>query len=345
MSAFETGNSAGAGGVDLDDILAQMMGVRMNGGMPPGFGSARSNKPRKGSDEEQEYSVTLEDLYKGKTVKFASTKNVICTQCKGTGGKEKAKPKQCASCQGKGIKQNLRSVGPGLVTQETVTCGNCRGKGTVFNPKDKCRKCQGACVCKSRKALELYIPRGSKEGEKIRIEGEADQVPDQEPGDIVFTLVQIQHSVFRRLGADLSTTIELTLAEALCGFSRVVVKHLDGRGIQIQHSHPAARVLEPGQVLKVPGEGMPHKKSDMKGDLYLTVHVKFPDYGWLEQAQAISRLQELLPKPEKPIEADIIDDVEYDETAEIEQFGGGDEDGAEWEDDNEDERGAQCQQQ
>lgn len=106
MSAFESGAGPGAGGVDLDDILAQMMGgMGGMGGMPPGFGgSPRPSRPRKGKDEEQVYQVSLEDLYKGKTVKFASTKNVICTHCKGSGGKEKAKPKQCASCRGQGMR-------------------------------------------------------------------------------------------------------------------------------------------------------------------------------------------------------------------------------------------------
>ena len=92
-------------GVDVDDLLAQMMGgmgMGMGGGMPPGFGGA-PRKPRKSKDEEQTYSVTLEDLYKGKTTKFASTKNIICTHCKGTGGKTKAKAKQCSSCKGEGV--------------------------------------------------------------------------------------------------------------------------------------------------------------------------------------------------------------------------------------------------
>lgn len=85
----------------MDDILAQMFG--MGGGMPPGFGGAgRPQKPRKGADEEHPYKVTLEDLYKGKTTKFASTKDIICSLCKGSGGKEKAKAKQCTLCQGRG---------------------------------------------------------------------------------------------------------------------------------------------------------------------------------------------------------------------------------------------------
>lgn len=105
MSAFDPsrGNGAG-GGVDLDDILQQMFG--MGGGMPPpgfGGGAGGPRRSRKGRDEEQKYEVTLEELYKGKTAKFASTKNVICSHCKGSGGKDKAKSKQCAACQGKGM--------------------------------------------------------------------------------------------------------------------------------------------------------------------------------------------------------------------------------------------------
>lgn len=91
------------GGPDLDDILAQMfgMGPGMGPGMP-GHGGPRSSKPRKGRNEDQKYEVTLEDLYKGKTVKFASTKNVICDHCKGKGGKDKAKSKTCSVCGGQG---------------------------------------------------------------------------------------------------------------------------------------------------------------------------------------------------------------------------------------------------
>lgn len=192
-------------------------------------------------------------------------------------------------------------------------------------------------------SLQLTVGR---DGDVLRLDGEADQVPGQEPGDIVFTLEQEEeHRVFERKGADLLAQIEVTLAEALCGFSRVVLKHLDGRGIQIQHPQPAARVLNPDQVIKIPGEGMPHKKSDLKGDLYLTVKINFPDYAWLEKTQAFSKLKDILPKPEKAIEAEEVDDVQYEETADIDDFGAGEADGEDWEDDEEVEDGPQCQQQ
>lgn len=167
------------------------------------------------------------------------------------------------------------------------------------------------------------------------LEGEADQVPDQEPGNIVFNVVEVEHSVFRRAGADLSADLEVTLAEALCGFSRVVIKHLDGRGIHINHRQSKGRILRPGQVIKIAGEGMPHKKSDLRGDLYLIAQIKFPEDGWLKDTETVSILQALLPQPAVPILADPVDEVDYDETAKLEDFGRNEQNGDAWEDEDE----------
>jgi DnaJ family protein A protein 2 len=102
LSAFDGSHGNGTDAdVDFEEMLHHMFG--MGGRMPAGFGSSGLRKPRKGEDEEHPYQVTLEELYKGKTAKFSSKKNVICSHCKGTGGKEKAKPKQCASCKGQGF--------------------------------------------------------------------------------------------------------------------------------------------------------------------------------------------------------------------------------------------------
>lgn len=169
-------------------------------------------------------------------------------------------------------------------------------------------------------------------------------MPDQEPGDIIFHLVEAEHPVFRRAGPDLTADLDITLAEALAGFSRVVVKHLDGRGIEITHPKTPGDILSPGQVLKIPGEGMPHKKSDARGDLYLVVDVKFPDETWTPSPAVLEKLKEILPKPEPPIEAETVDEVDYEADADIEEFGQGDPRGGSGWDDEDEEGGetAQC---
>lgn len=304
------------GDVDLDDILAQMFG--MGGGGPQFGGGGRGPpRPRRGRDEEQPYQVSLEELYKGKTVKFASKKNVICSHCKGSGGRDGAKPKDCSSCNGQGVKIGLRQVGPGMVTQERMECGNCHATGKVFAEKQRCKKCKGNRTTSEKKVLEIYIPRGAQAGERIVLEGEADQVPDQTPGDIVFTLIENEHETFQRRGDDLLAKLNITLAESLCGFSRVVLKHLDGRGIKI--THPRGAVLKPGQIVRVEGEGMPQKKTDGRGDLYLEVDIEFPEHGWMEDDVKFGALANILPKPHDKIVADEVDEVEIEEDVDIEE--------------------------
>jgi DnaJ family protein A protein 2 len=187
----------------------------------------------------------------------------------------------------------------------------------MFKEKDRCKKCKGKRTVQEKKALEIYIPRGSMQGERIVLEGEADQVPDQIPGDIVFTLVEEPHDTFTRIGQDLSTELKITLAEALMGFSRVVLTHLDGRGIAIDR--PRGKILRPGDCLKVPGEGMPMKRGETKGDLYFLVDIEFPEDDWLKSDSDYDALKKLLPPPAAPITATEVDEVEYEDDADIEK--------------------------
>lgn len=168
------------GGVDMEDILSQMFGMGGGGGMP-GMGGGGPRRPQKGPDDEQKYPVTLEELYHGKSTKFAITKNVKCSHCKGRGGKENAKAKQCQSCKGRGTSSDsipagfehgrvnmyagektvLRQAGP-FLQQVSMMCDVCQGGGSTFADKDKCKKCKGKKIASEKKMLELYIPPGSK---------------------------------------------------------------------------------------------------------------------------------------------------------------------------------------
>lgn len=117
---------------DIDDIFAQMFGGMGMGGMPgmggmggmggmPG-GPGGRNVPRKGRSVEQEYEVTLEELYKGKTTKFSSTKNVVCQTCKGSGGKQGAKSHACTLCNGKGVLHSHRAISVSLTVSRYEGC-------------------------------------------------------------------------------------------------------------------------------------------------------------------------------------------------------------------------------
>jgi len=74
--------------------------------------------------------------------------------------------------------------------------------------------------------------------------------------------------------------VHITLSEALLGFSRILITHLDGRGIHVESEK--GKIIKNGDTIVVRGEGMPaHKRSDQKGDLYIVFEVDFPNEEWL----------------------------------------------------------------
>jgi|688.fasta_scaffold848691_1 DnaJ-class molecular chaperone len=109
-------------------------------------------------------------------------------------------------------------------------------------------------------------------GSEIVFEGESEQSPDWFPGDIIFVLRVRPHSRFTRKGYDLFTNVEITLKEALLGYSKRIT-HLDGHVVQIDFTG----VTQPESVRIVPGEGMPHLDvTSTTGDMHVKFSVKLP---------------------------------------------------------------------
>jgi len=274
--------NGGGGGADPSDIFSQFFG---------GGGGRRQRGPQKGEDLMHPLKVTLEDLYNGKTVKLAVNRDVICAKCEGRGGPEGAE-KSCEPCSGRGVKVQLRQIGPGMVQQMQTVCPDCRGQGKTIPKEVRCNDCKGKKVSKARKVLEVHIEKGMKNGQKITFHGEADQAPGQEPGDIIFVVQEKPHSVFQRKGSNLIMEKTLNLNEALCGFE-FVVDHLDGRKLAVK-SNPG-EVIKPNEFKAIHNEGMPHHGNPfVKGQLVILFKIEFPESGTLTSSQ-IASLKKTLP--------------------------------------------------
>lgn len=131
----------------------------------------------------------MEDLYNGKTSKIAVNRDRICSACNGLGGKSGAVA-PCKGCNGKGMKTTMQMLGPGMYSQRTGPCDDCGGQGEVIDEKNKCKNCDGKKVLKEKKVLEVSIDKGSPNGEKYVLHGEADEYPGIEPGDVVIQVVE-----------------------------------------------------------------------------------------------------------------------------------------------------------
>ncbi|KAJ2654334.1 DnaJ-like protein xdj1 [Coemansia sp. RSA 1200] len=266
-------------GPDMSDIYAEMFGEGM-------FGAGPTREPKA---ETHPLSVSLEDLFRGKKMRMRLERSIPCRHCKGMGGK-KSVLRDCVECRGKGSRVAARQVAPGLISQQTVICRRCKGTGKVVPEKYLCRKCKGSCTGNEKESVEVKIGPGMADGQKITLKGKGDQKPDmKEPLDLVFVLQQKKHNAFIRSGDNLITSAEIDLAEALCGFSRILVTHLDGRQLKIVHKDG---VLSPGEILCITNEGMPREQSPrIRGDLFIKINIKFPEKGWTPSPE----LKRLLP--------------------------------------------------
>ncbi|GAA6068650.1 dnaJ homolog subfamily A member 2a, partial [Tachysurus ichikawai] len=228
------------------------------------------------------------------------------------GGKTGAVQK-CTTCRGRGMRVMIRQLAPGMVQQMQSVCTDCSGEGEVISEKDRCKKCEGKKVVKEVKILEVHVDKGMKHEQKITFGGEADQAPSVEPGDIILVLQEKEHKTFKRDGHDLHMTHKIGLVEALCGF-QFVLKHLDGRQIVVKY--PVGKVIEPGSLRVVRGEGMPHYRNPFeKGDLFIKFEVQFPENNWISP-EKLMELEDLLPsRSEAPVisgETEEVDLQEFD---------------------------------
>jgi len=289
-------------GFDSGDLFSQLFGFGPMGGM---FGGGRRRGPRRGEDTIHPLKVSLEDLYNGKTSKLQLSRNVICKTCSGLGGKSGAK-KPCTACRGHGVKVSYRQLGPGMMQQMQSVCTDCTGEGEVINEADRCKPCNGKKTINETKVLEVHIDKGMRDSEKIVFRGEGDQTPGVEAGDVIIIVQQKPHEKFERKGHDLVMHHEITLTEALCGFT-LVLTHLDGRQLVIK-SKPG-EVIVPGVIKGVKNEGMPmHRNPFEKGFLYIKFDVKFPEKQFTT-SDKLALLETLLPNRPTPPTFDLNDEM------------------------------------
>lgn len=238
--------------------------------------------------------VDLDGLYTGKTVSVTFPRRDLCTDCDMTGAKDKVR-KPCQSCKGTGRVMGHVRRGP-FVQPGPVPCDKC--KGTCLQPGTiLCDSCKGTKTRQETFTVSCDIPPGSCNNDIIEIPDQGHEIPPQlyehykqarglseikhgmsPRGDVLLVVQEQEHPVFRRTNtgeADLAINIELTLAEALCGFTRSI-DHLDGRKLSIIETSATPH----GEIRVIKQEGMPRKSSNMmRGNLLLKFSVKFPtDY-------------------------------------------------------------------
>jgi molecular chaperone DnaJ len=251
---------------DLFDSASQTGGANIGdlfGGLFGRGATPRPTRPRRGNDLETETELDFIEATKGVAMPLRLTSPAPCTNCHGSGARPGTSPKVCSTCNGSGvINRNQGAFG------FSEPCTDCRGTGSII--EHPCRECKGTGVATRARTINVRIPPGVEDGQRIRLPGQGEAGLRGAPsGDLYVTVHVRPDKVFGRDGDDLTVTVPVSFAELALG-TTLSVPTLEGKvGVRVPKG------TADGRILRVRGRGVP-KRDGGNGDLLVTVKVAVP---------------------------------------------------------------------
>lgn len=230
------------------------------------FGTGRTGRSSvfRGADLRYNLEITLEQAAHGTETKIRIPTSEQCSTCHGTGAKPGTSPKTCSTCNGAGqvrVSQGFFSI--------QQTCPACHGTGKII--AQPCTSCHGAGRIKTHKTLNVKIPAGVDDGDRIRLSGEGEAgMNGGPPGDLYVELSVKPHAIFQRDGSDLHCEMPVTFATAALG-GEIELPTLDGMA---QIKIPPE--TQSGKTFRLRGKGIKALRAAHHGDLYCHVVIETP---------------------------------------------------------------------
>ncbi len=127
--------------------------------------------------------------------------------------------------------------------------------------------------------LDIAIPKGIEEGQKMRLRGKGPMDPmSGQRGDLLVKMTIAPHPVFQRKGNDLIVEKEVKLTEMVLG-GKVRVTTIDNQQIDLKIPPNSKN----NSMLRIKGKGIPGNKGKPDGNLLVRLQAKLPPH--LNEAQ------------------------------------------------------------
>jgi len=283
MGAGGAGGSYGFGGADfgdIGDIFSSFFGGSFGAGQ-----TQRRNGPVAGDDLSVRLNLTFEEAVFGckKTVEYNRIEK--CSDCSGSGAAKGSAPETCPNCRGSGqIRVTQRTV-LGMM-QTTKACDSCRGSGKII--KKPCTNCNGKGAVRIRKKIEVTIPQGIDDGQRVFLGGQGNEGRNGGPaGDLIIYISVAKHRIFVREGLNLYLDLPISFAQAALG-ANIEVPTLEG---SVSYAVPEG--TQTGTSFSLKGKGVKQVKGKNYGDIIFTVRVKTPKNLTQKQKELLRELEGL----------------------------------------------------
>ncbi len=292
--------------VDLNDILKNMFGDMMGGGVQMGgipmgggfsfmfmdggdpFGNfGGMNNRKKNEADIVEIDVDICDIYYGNNKRVEFEMLELCEKCGGSGAYDQSQIIKCITCNGQG--NITQQIGPFFM--QKMTCHSCMGKGNMI--KRPCSSCKGEKCVYNKKVFELKIPKGIPNNHEIKMEkkGSYNQATKQQK-DMVFKFKYKIETPYQLDDVNVIYTLDITIDELLAGFNKDIKLYKDTVTIS------SDKYFNPTNPLIIKEKGIFNIKKQKTGDLYLKFNVMFTDSERLGKYNEV--LQKILKRSQEP---------------------------------------------
>src|SRR3954449_12238989 len=226
-------------------------------------------------------TIDLAEAATGTQVDVAYDARVRCETCNGNGAEPGTPIVTCPRCHGTGQLQAVSRTAFGQLVRATV-CDRCGGDGRL--PEQPCHTCHGEGMQAVRRHVEVDLPAGINDGQRIGITGRGHSGERGGPAGDLIVVVRVEADErFLRDGDDLVTVIDVPAPLAALG-TTVEVPTLDG---DVPLDIPAG--TQPGETISMHGRGMPPLGRGRTGDLRVVVNVTIPRRLSREQRDMLER--------------------------------------------------------
>ena len=280
MGGGSGGSGAGFGGFDFSQGGFQFDFNDINDMFGGAFGGGRGGRQRQvqGRNIEMDISLTFLEAVFGVEKSVHVYKTVSCRDCKGSGGEPGSAIKECTQCHGAGQIRQLQQTVFGSF-QTAATCPRCAGVGKT--PEKKCRRCDGGGVARENKAIDIKIPAGINNGDTLRVAGEGEAVAHGHNGDL-FVHARVKNDPrFVREDFAIKSQVAISMARAALG-GTVDVETVDGT---VELKIPPG--TQPSHVFRLKARGVPHLKTNGRGDHFVEIIVTIPERLTKEQKRVL----------------------------------------------------------
>lgn len=253
-----------SGGFDMGDIF-DMFGGMFGGGSSRG---SRANAPMQGDDVGVRVTIDFNEAVFGCKKDVSFTRTESCGECGGSGAAKGTSAQTCRKCGGRGTITVQKRTPFGMM-QSSQACDECGGSGKII--QTPCKECRGNGRVRKNKTLEVNIPAGIDNGQRIALHGQGDSGINGGPaGDLIIQVAVRRHEYFVRDGFNLHLELPITFAQAALG-AKITIPTPDGSG---ELTIPEG--TQSGTTFSVRGKGVPRVNGRGRGDLLVTVSVETP---------------------------------------------------------------------